>query len=57
MLAVRLPGVKELMALVASIHDACFPRRQNLVNERPFRPFAVREEDFIGNAAIAVRAS
>ena len=45
MLAVRLPDVKELMALVASIHDARFPRRQNPLDERPLRLLAVAEEE------------
>ena len=54
MLSVCLPSVKELMALIASIHDARFPRRQNLLYERPFRLFVVGEEDFLGNAAIEI---
>jgi len=56
MLSVCLPGVKELMPLVASIYDARFPWRQNPGNERPFRPFAVLEENFLGNAAIEIKA-
>lgn len=47
MLSVCLPSVKELMALVASMHDACFPLRQNPLDKRPFRLFAVGEEDFL----------
>ena len=44
MFSLRLPGIKQLMFLVASIHDARFPRSQNPGDERPFRLFAVGEE-------------
>src|SRR3990172_7556889 len=54
MLFFCLPSVKDLMAMVASIHDARFARRQNLLYERTFRLFAVGEEDFLGNAAIEI---
>ena len=54
MFTVRLPDVKEIMTLVAAIHDARFPWRQNPLNERPFGFLAVAEKDLLGNAAIEI---
>jgi len=54
MLFFGLPGIKKLVALVASIHDACFPRGQDLFDERPLRLLAVAEKDFFGNATIEI---
>src|SRR3989339_248316 len=54
MFSLTLPDVKELMALVAAIHDTRFPRRQNPLDERPFRFLAVAEEDLLGNTAIKI---
>jgi len=55
--ALCLPDVKELMALVAAIHNARFPRRQDLLYERTFRLLAVAEEDLLGNAAIEIETN
>src|SRR5665647_443916 len=52
-----LPDVKELMALVASIHDARFPRRQDHFYKRTFRLLAVAEKDFLGNTAIEIESN
>jgi hypothetical protein len=41
-----LPQIKFFVALVPSIHDACFSMRNNLIDKGPFRPIAIDKKYF-----------
>ena len=57
MFSLGLPFVETFMALMIAIHDdAHLAGGQNFTNERSFIPFAVHKDNFLGDAAIQVKA-
>src|SRR5208283_2922061 len=55
MLPFRLLFIETLVALIVAIHYACLSGGDNLADKRSFIPFAIGEENLLGNAPIQVK--
>jgi len=50
-----LKVIKVFMMLVATIHDSCLARFQDLVDKRSFISFAIGQEKFLRDALVHIK--